>query len=39
MPITKVKDGWKVSYGGKSVVVKTKAEAEKIQKQYKARNK
>jgi len=34
MPITKVKDGWKVSYGGKSVVVKTKAEAEKIQKQY-----
>jgi len=39
MPVTKVKEGWKVSYGGKSVGVKTKAEADKIQKQYKARNK
>ena len=34
MPITKVKDGWKVSYGGKTVVVNTKAEAKKIQDKY-----
>ena len=31
MPIAKVKDGWMVSYGGKTVVVKTNAEALKIQ--------
>ena len=34
MPVTKVKEGWKVSYGGKTVVVKTKAEALRIQQKY-----